>query len=317
MKNAYIFDTHRATTSDGPGMRTTIFFQGCPLNCKWCQNPEGISFTPQLMWDKNKCIGCMTCVNTCHSKAIEITKSEIVINRELCDSCGECVEVCPSKAIHFCSRKQKVDEIVKLGLKDKPYYIGFGGGVTFSGGEAMAHPLFVRDASKALHNNKVSVALDTSGYAPWEDFLQVLPYIDVVLYDLKIINSDKHKEFIGKSNELILSNFNKLLNLKKTKRSDLTIWIRTPLIPGATDSIENIMAIGKTIGEFSKYIERWELCNFNNLGSIKYKKLDLDWDYKNTPLYSVQEVATILEYARESVNNSVAVVNSGLMKLKE
>jgi pyruvate formate lyase activating enzyme len=317
METVPIFDIHRATTSDGPGMRTTIFFQGCPLHCQWCQNPEGINFIPQLMWEKNKCIGCLTCVQTCQKKALKVTQKSLIIDRDACTNCGECAENCPTTALHLSAKNWSTDEIVKEGLKDIRYYHQFGGGVTLSGGEAMAHPRCIKEIAKSFHDKKVNVALDTCGYAPWNEFLHVLPFVDVVLYDLKIVRLDDHKNFTGQDNTLILSNFKKLVELKKTTRPDLTIWVRTPLIPGATDSKENITAIGKILQDSSDAIERWELCNFNNLGRIKYNQLASDWQYKNTPLYTEEEGETILGYAKNAVQDTVLIVNSGLTQVQE
>lgn len=316
MDKINIFDTFRATTHDGPGMRTTFFIQGCPLECRWCHNPEGITNFPQVIWENRKCIGCHSCIKACNKQALKLTEKGIVINRAICDNCGDCVAVCPAKAMHFTSKLWSIDEVVSYGLKDKAFYNSFGGGVTFSGGEAMSQYNFVAECSQRFKENDIHVALDTCGFASWENYLKVLPFIDCVLYDLKIMDSSEHKKFTNVDNKLIIENFHKLVQLKRETRKDLEIWIRTPLIPRATDTEVNIKAIGEIVKENADAIERWELCAFNNLGKTKYNKLNILWKYENEDLLMEKDVNILYEIAKDIVGDSVELIKSGLTRKK-
>ena len=291
-QQALIFDIYRGTSHDGPGQRDTVFFKGCPLNCAWCHNPEGISAKPLVWWQSRQCIGCLLCKESCKSGALEAREDGIHINRSLCISCGSCVKECPSQALSFSGETWTLEKLLKELIKDKAYYLQTGGGVTASGGEAMMQHSFVAALFEKLHENGISTALDTCGYTTWENYLPVLRHTDYVLYDLKHINSDEHKRFTGLGNELILDNARKLADYIRTAQKPPALWIRTPLIPESTATAENLAGIAafivKELGE--DIVERWELCSFNNSCISKYERLDKAWPYANKKLLKREEV---------------------------
>ena len=283
---ALIFDIYRGTSHDGPGQRDTVFFKGCPLSCAWCHNPEGISPKPLVWWQSKQCIGCMICKESCKSGALEAREDGIHIDREKCLVCGSCVRNCPSQALSFSGEYWSFDKLIKELLKDRFFYKQTGGGVTASGGEAMMHHDFVAKLFEKLHEEGISTALDTCGLISWEHYPSVLNHTDYVLYDIKHIDSALHREYTGHGNELILENLQRIVAGIKDGSISSRIWIRTPLIPGATDTEENLAGIAKFIVEQlgAEYIERWELCSFNNSCISKYERLDKAWPYADKKL---------------------------------
>ena len=300
-KMGKVFDIYRGTTHDGPGMRTTIFMKGCPLHCRWCHNPEGISAKQIVWWDERVCIGCMTCRSACKYGALDCTTEGIKIHRDLCQVCGSCVKACPTKAMSFVCEEWTVDRLVHEALKDRVYYDQTGGGVTVSGGEALLQADFVAELFEHLWAEKIHTALDTCGHAPTEKLDLVLRYTNTVLYDLKIVDPVKHRKMTGVENDLILQNAEHLANLFPTHNYQFDIWIRTPLIPDATISEENIAAIALFIkNRMENRIVRWEMCSFNNSCINKYNKLGLDWEYQHVQLLARSKTNQLLEIAKEA-----------------
>lgn len=293
-RTAVVFDVYRGTSHDGPGLRTTIFFKGCPLRCSWCHNPEGIAPQPQIWWEGQKCIGCLRCKEACPSGALTADETGIHINKLLCINCGACVKACPSKAQSYTGEHWTKERLLKEALKDKPYYTAFGGGVTASGGEPMGQYQVVKELFQDLKQLGVHTALDTCGNVSWSSYEAVLPYVDCVLYDLKVMDPEKHEQFTGSKNDRILNNILNLAKYIRTQRPDMTLWIRTPLIPNATDSSENIRQIRAFIREnLLDLIGRWELCSFNNICKSKYDKMGLKWDFAEEALLPQQRIDEI------------------------
>ena len=276
----YVFDIYRGTTHDGPGMRDTVFLKGCPLHCEWCHNPEGISPHQEIWWEQSKCIGCAACVDSCENAALSIDHDGIHISRKACISCLKCVSVCPSRAMQSIRKEYSVQDLMDELLKDEIYYRTGSGGVTVSGGECMLQPDFIEELLKQLREKGINTAVDTCGYVPYSFFERVLPFTDYVLYDLKIADPIKHKKYTGVDNELILKNFYSLISDIASNQIPSKIWIRTPLIPNATATKENIQSIAALIApHLGKEIARWEMCAFNNACSTKYRRLSRDWMY--------------------------------------
>ena len=252
-----IFDIQRGSYVDGPGIRTTVFFKGCNLRCAWCHNPESQSALPQIMFYKNKCVKCGKCKEKCPNQL------------EKCDFCGKCTLYCPHDAREICGREYTVDEVVKEILRDNSFYKASGGGVTFSGGECMLQIDFLEEALKECKKNGIHTAVDTAGHVPFAYFERILPYTDLFLYDVKIIDSEKHKRYTGAPNELILSNLSKLLKM------DRSVWVRIPVIAGINDSIEEITAIRKTLDLYG-FPEKVELLPYHAMGEHKYEALGME-----------------------------------------
>ena len=309
-----VFDIYRGTSHDGPGLRTTVFFKGCPLRCKWCQNPEGLEASPELLHDSRKCIGCLACLKACQNDAISSGAMGLAIDKSKCRSCGACVKACPAQAMTFSGRAWTCDELVKEVLKDKAYYEQFSGGVTASGGEPLLQYEFLVSFFRELKLQGVSTALDTCGFATPSAFNAVLEWTDCLLFDIKLFESRRHKEFAGQPNEQIFEN---LLNAAALIKGGLPLrlWIRTPLIPDATATEDNIEAIARFIKtRVGDALERWELCAFNSSCNFKYSKIGKSWIYKNSSMINSSQINSMKKAAFSSGLPESKLVISGIVK---
>ena len=311
---ALIFQIQKMSTEDGPGIRTTVFFKQCPLNCIWCHNPESILKKRQLEWFKHKCIGCKICIETCQQDALSLEEDGMHIDREKCNSCGDCSKECPSTALHMFGELWLLEDLYYEIQKDKVYYTQSHGGITVSGGEPTLQSDFILDFLRKCKENGISTALDTCGYASRKIYEKLLPHVDLVLLDIKEINSDKHKEFTGVPNDLILENAIWISNYVKDYSKKL--WVRTPIIPNYTATEKNIRGIGEFIvSKLHNIPERWDLLSFNRLCSEKYSRLDIDWILKDEPLMTKEEIVYFFEIAKST---GVKLVHwSGLTRKKE
>lgn len=294
-----VFQIQKMSTEDGPGIRTTVFMKHCPLKCVWCHNPESILKKPQLEWLKHKCISCKTCIETCQQIALTFGEIGLNIDREKCISCGECAEACPSTALNMLGKWWNLNDLFREIEKDKIYYIKSGGGITVSGGEPTQQPEFTERFLKKCKENGISTALDTCGYASYKIYERLLPYVDLILLDIKVIDSEKHKEFTSVPNEKILKNA--ILISKFMKNNGKKMWVRTPMIPHFTATDDNIRGIGEFIvNELDNEPERWDLLSFNNLCTAKYERLDLDWVLKEESLMTKDEMDHFSEIAKNT-----------------
>jgi pyruvate formate lyase activating enzyme len=318
MTTGQILHLQRLSTEDGPGIRTTVFFKGCPLHCAWCHNPESISMRMQTQWFSVRCLKCETCINACPNGCLTMTSDGLVINRESCQACGTCSEACPSGALEALGKTVTVEELLAELLKDRTFYENSGGGVTLSGGEPTMQPDFSEALLRALKENGIKTALDTCGVCSKQTLERLLPFIDLVLFDLKISNPERHVDHTGASNRQILENLTFIRDFRLAQRKQFEIWIRTPLIPGATDSDENILAIGQILADsMDGMITRWELCAFNNLCRDQYTRLGINWDYARTPLMTAFELAHCKQTAQESGFHPDLIIATGATRLIE
>lgn len=307
-----VLEIQRMSTEDGPGIRTTLFMKGCPLSCTWCHNPESISPLPQVHWLGVRCIGCGTCVEICPRKAVAASGSGITINRDICTGCGLCADQCPSTALELLGKKWEVDALYNEIIKDRAYFENSSGGVTISGGESTLQSEFVSALLIKLKAAGIHTAVDTCGLFNDSVFNDIFPYADIVLYDLKEIDPVLHKKFTGSSNENILRNLIRTADYVKEHLYPREIWIRTPVIPGATARIENIEGIGKFISSLpSGVVKRWDLCAFNNLCADKYIRLNKKWEFDKTPLLEEAFMEELAEAAIKSVLEPEIVSWSG------
>ena len=318
MNKATVLEIQRMSTEDGPGIRTTVFFKGCPLKCTWCHNPESISARPQLQWIENKCIGCKTCLNVCPKSALTLTDTGMIINREKCDGCGRCAEECPSTALELLGTNWTLLDLVNEVIKDRAYFEKSGGGITVSGGEPTMQLDFVAAFLQTLKEKDIHTALDTCGQCSPQALDRLLPYADLVLYDIKEIDPGKHKIFTGATNKKILENIVHIAGCMRQHQHPKDLWIRTPIIPDATATQDNIRGIGEFISrQLSDVISRWELCSFNNLCKDKYLRLDRKWQYHDNELLTKDFMENMSEVARESGINPAIVHWSGSTKFEE
>jgi pyruvate formate lyase activating enzyme len=277
-----LYDIQGFSVQDGPGVRTTAFLKGCPLRCPWCHSPESQLFKKQLSWIAMRCVGTDACkercLKACPKGAIElggkredpVSKTEIQlihVKRDLCDDCGICEKSCYSEALYLCGKDYTVDELMKRLLQDRKFYEKSGGGVTISGGEALCQIDFVEEVLKRLKEEGIHTALDTTGYAPWETVERTLPYTDLYLYDLKHMDSKKHKDVIGVPNELILSNARELAEHGKK------LQIRIPVIPLFNHDEENIRKTAEFCQKLGESVAMIQLLPYHNLGVMKYLRI--------------------------------------------
>ncbi len=287
-------DIQRMSSEDGPGLRTTIFLKGCSLACAWCHNPESIAKKPQVYWISARCIKCGSCDSVCPNDALTRDETGVHIDRRLCTGCRTCVSACPTLALECKGIDAEPEELCRELVKDRAYF-GRDGGVTLSGGEALLQDGTI-ELLRLLKQEGIQTAVDTCGMVFTEQLQAALPYTDILLYDLKIMNDADHQRWTGRSNAMILRNLGVAALWAK---GNGRLWIRTPIIPGATDSDENIRAIGNRINAIGG-AERWELCAFNNLCTDKYERLDIDWAFKNAPLVSKKRMEELLAVARST-----------------
>lgn len=272
-----IFNIERFAYQDGPGIRTLVFLKECPLNCKWCCNPESQDPNPVLMHFKNKCIKCGRCLEICPNKAIEFDKNgDIHTNKENCILCGKCTEICPNGARLIKGEIKTVKEVMREILKDDLFYRNSGGGVTLSGGEPLQQIDFSLSILKNCKDHGIHTAMETSLYGNWTDIKKLLDFLDLIMVDIKHMDSKIHKKFTGVKNDKILTNIKKL-----TRNYDIDTVIRIPILPGINDSQENIKETASFASNIG--INKIEILPYHELGLNKYKALDKDYELEIDP----------------------------------
>src|SRR4030042_1390668 len=244
VSNGTILHLQRFSTEDGPGIRTSVFFKGCPLGCLWCHNPESISMKPQIQWLENRCLGCSTCIKTCPQECLSKTDQGIVIDRGLCNGCGDCAEVCPANAMELLGKTMNLEELLDELIKDRVFFEKSGGGVTLSGGEPLMQPHFAAELLHRIKEKGINTAIDTCGVCSTGSLDKVLSYTDVVLFDLKEMDAEKHHPFTGQPNQRIFENLLYIRDYIQNTAPEKVLWIRTPLIPAATATPGNITGLG-------------------------------------------------------------------------
>ena len=261
-----IFDIKRYSIHDGPGIRSTVFFKGCPLRCAWCHNPESQSFQPELIFRPERCLVCGDCLEACPHGAPQLVGGKIRQEWSLCQMDGACIEVCLPGAREWVGREVQAKEVVEEILRDRVYYEESGGGVTFSGGEPLSQPDFLEACLRLSKEAGLHTALDTCGNGPWEKLKRQLPYLDLVLYDIKSIYDDLHQRVTGVSNQGILENFRNLAD------SGIEIQVRRPVIPGVNDTETEIDRLAAVLGKLDRKIEI-ALLPYHALSADKYTRL--------------------------------------------
>jgi len=315
--SATILEIQRMSTEDGPGIRTTVFFKGCSLRCGWCHNPESIAAYPQVHWVANQCLGCKTCLAVCAQGALSFSEKGNRIDRDRCTGCGLCAEACPANALELLGNRWELNDLVAEVIKDRVYFSKSGGGVTLGGGEPTLQLQFCRELLKKLKELGIHTAVDTCGMCSRDALQEILPYSDLVLFDVKEIDPQKHRIFAGSTNIKILDNLLLVRDSMQTGDRPKELWIRTPIIPNATATGENVRGIGKFIAaNLDGLVNRWDLCAFNNLCRDKYLRLDLDWEYKDQALWSKLSMEKMAAIARNSGVDPAIVYWSGSTKLE-
>lgn len=294
--NGQIFNIQKFSIHDGPGIRTVVFFKGCPLRCAWCSNPESQLHKTQVLWDERKCTHCLTCIEVCPQKAIQHLNEKIVIDFNACDSCVKCVDSCSKTALRAEGKDISVQEIVKIVLQDRDFYEESGGGVTLSGGEALAQIDFAIDLIKALKEHNIHITIETTGYTHPDQFKRILPYVDLFLFDVKHTDSTKHRNHTHVDNVWIK------INLKLAIEAQKKVIARIPIIPNFNDTIEDAKAFVAYFQELG--IQEVNLLPYHNFGELKYKQLNRVYTLSGVKNYHPEDLSDYLKVFTEAQINA-------------
>ena len=286
-----IFDVQRYALHDGPGIRTTVFFKGCPLSCWWCHNPEGQSPKPNLIYFENRCLVCGDCIRVCPHGAIQRPNGAIQTT-SACEVCGTCAEACPSGARTVAGRWMSVSEVMREIERDLIFWDESGGGVTFSGGEPLAQPIFLESLLHACREKRIHTVVETCGLAKKDVLLELSEKVGLFLYDLKILDSSKHKKYTGVPNDSILA------NLEALAQRNRPVVVRYPIIPEINDDIENVRQMIALLSRLRLW--RVHLLPYHQTGAEKYRRLGLGFrlqDVEAPPASLVTKIAAQFEGA--------------------
>lgn len=264
-----VINIQKYSVHDGPGIRTTVFFKGCPLSCWWCHNPESQNSNHEIMFFEEKCTGCGVCISRCPKMAISMMNNAPVVEEGKCILCGKCADFCPNNARELVGKDMTVQELMKEIIKDEVFYEESNGGVTFSGGEPLIHGEFLYELLKRCKERGIHTAVDTSGFTAWQELLKIADKVDLFLYDIKLMDNEKHKKYTGAENVIILD------NLKKLSSSGANIFVRMPIIAGVNDDDENIDEAIKFLSSINAI--QVNLLPYHKMGMDKYRRLKKDY----------------------------------------
>ena len=296
-----VFDIQGYSVHDGPGIRQTIFLLGCPLKCLWCHSPESQAFDTKIIWLSAKCTGCQKCVGACASGArtailpkTEEERVRIVCDWDKCTNCGACERACPTGALYYCGTERTIDELMRRIERETPYYGKSGGGVTVSGGECLCQADGVAELLRRCKELDIGTAVDTCGFVPYSSIEKVLPYADLFLYDIKHMDSDKHRWGTGVPNELILE------NAKKIAAAGGKFHIRFPVMPNYNSDKENLTATRDFLLEIKDAVELIQVLPYHAFGNAKYDRLSIDPPEFDTHVPTEEEIAEIVKFFEEA-----------------
>jgi len=290
-----IYDIQRTSVHDGPGIRTTVFFKGCPLHCAWCHNPESTRAGPDLFFYEDRCIVCGPCVPVCPEDALEEKGGRLILDRGLCTSCGLCADVCPANALVRVGRWVSVDQVVEEMERDRVFYGRSGGGVTLSGGEPMAQSAFAGNLLQRAKEEGLDTAMETCGAAAWSRYESVLPWLDMVIFDLKVTDALDHRRLTGAGNELILA------NARRLAKSGIPLRFRTPVIPGENDSSREWASLAGFLKSLdAEHQPEFQLLPYHPLGTAKYDRLGRPYEFADLKPPTSKQMTRYREGLREA-----------------
>ena len=296
-RKAFIFNKQKYNMYDGPGVRSLVFFKGCPLRCKWCSNPEGLFRKYQIMLSPTSCVSCGACVPVCPQKLHSISSNgEHLINRDSdCIGCGACVDACLQSALKIAGEQVSISELLEYVEEDRAFYEQSGGGVTLGGGEVTAQPEAAISLLQACKNEGINTAIETCGYTKKETILKFAEYVDLFLFDLKHIDPDRHFELTGVRNEMILENLEELI----MKRQN--VKVRMPMLKGINDSEAEIRGVIEFLKPFKvfKNFKGIDLLPYHKLGVNKYTQLGMDYPIDGDPSLSDEDLDRIEGWIKE------------------
>jgi pyruvate formate lyase activating enzyme len=290
--NGQITTIQRMSLHDGPGIRSTVFLKGCNMRCGWCHNPETLSMNPELEWIQQNCIGCNSCTEVCPSGAFSLKDGKPNFQKNLCISCFDCLKVCYAEAINKIGREVTPEEVFAEVEQDFPFFSNSGGGITVSGGEPMLQSEFTAQTLALFKKAGIHTALDTNLSISWKQYEKALPYTDLVLADLKLMDNALHLKWTGKRNSIVLENIYKL------DASGIPYFIRTPVVPGINDNEAEIQAMAKFAASL-KNLKKYELLPYHSMANCKYTNLKLKNPMAQTKDLSKER----LEYFQEIIEN--------------
>jgi len=293
-QEAVIFNVQRFSTEDGPGIRTSIFFKGCPMTCPWCHNPEGLDKTPGVIWQGVLCIGCDDCETACPEHAIERIDGRSIIDGDACRVCGTCADTCPPCALEVVGRSVSAEDLLAEVSRDRTFYDKSDGGITLTGGEPLSQYRFLFEFLPIVRQSGIHVTLDTCGVATKDAWESVLPMVDMVLFDIKTADESEHSRLTGIKLDKVLQ------GLDKVAGSGLPVRVRTPMIPGYTDREEDIRAVAELVKEHVPGLIGWDLLAFSNLCTSKYEVLGMDFGPVGRPLMTVECMDHLADVARKA-----------------
>lgn len=300
MKTSLLLNIQKCCIHDGPGIRTTIFFKGCPLECTWCHNPESQSFNKEIMHNSEKCTNCGECISKCTSNALSFSNNKILLHKQLaCTSCETCVDYCKNEALQFAGKEYSISQLIKEIQKDQIFYEESNGGITLSGGEVMSHIDYVEQLCIRCHSLGINITIDTCGYAPYENFKKILPYVDLFLYDIKLIDNKKHLKYTGKSNKLIID------NLKKLSMDKAHILLRLPIIDGINANKEHLKNLCSLVYDLN--LDGINILPYHDIGGYKYQSLNKSYDFEKMKV----PTSKILNDFKETLENYHSNVKIG------
>jgi pyruvate formate lyase activating enzyme len=295
-----VFDIRRFSIHDGPGIRTTVFLKGCPLECAWCHNPESQAADPELIMRPNRCLRCGACVEACPEDAIRLGADGPITDLARCERCGLCTDACFSGARELAGRELTAAQVMAEIERDRPFYDESGGGATFSGGEPLLQPEFLLELLQTCRAGEIATALDTCGYAPYAVLDRIRPYVDLFLYDIKTLDDRKHRALTGVSNELIVR------NLQALGKRGARIIVRVPVIPGINDGARELRAVGALVATLPSVV-RVELLPYHRIGVEKYGRIAREYSLPELRPPSQEQMAALAQILQQDSGLPVGV----------